>query len=193
MATFKQSLIAGITGSISTIIKGAFGLVSSFNKFIGEQVEGLAALVQMIPGVSKDLAKHVREAFQDQSKSIEKFGADLAKPFQDISDEQTEEAAGILEEQRKKNEAQGEKFMSSIKGFQFEFSKAGKITNEASKRNEKTARAVANLSTERAALAQTGTQEEFRIRQGAKQTEIAAKQLSEQKKLRVAIERIGTA
>jgi len=73
------------------------------------------------------------------------------------------------------------------------FLKAGEVTKQAAKDNKKTAAAVANLSTERAVLAQTGTQEEFRIRQGAKQTEIASKQLNEQKKLRLAIERIGTA
>ncbi len=193
MATFKQSIIAGVTGSISTVIKGAFGLLAKFNTFVGEQVEGLAALVQMIPGVSKDLAKNVREAFQDQSKSIEDFGAKLAKPFAEVSEENINEAAEILKQQKKKNEEQAKKFINPVDEILSGFLKAGEVTKQAAKDNKKTAAAVANLSTERAVLAQTGTQEEFRIRQGAKQTEIAAKQLSEQKKLRLAIERIGTA
>ena len=74
-----------------------------------------------------------------------------------------------------------------------EWKKTAEVAKESATETGKTAKAVANLSTERAVLAQTGTQEEFRIRQGAKQTEIAAKQLNEQKKLRLAIERIGTA
>ena len=193
MATFKQTLIAGITGSISTVINGAFGLLSKFNTFVGEQVEGLAALVQMIPGVSKDLSKNVREAFSEQSESIENFGKELSKPFADISEDQTNEAAKILEEQRKKNEEQSKKFIDATASLSADFKKAGEVAGDVAKTNESAAKAVAGLSDQRTSIAITGSQEEFRIRQGGQQLALQQKQLSEMKKTRIALERLGTA
>jgi hypothetical protein len=55
------------------------------------------------------------------------------------------------------------------------------------------AKAVSGLSDQRTSIAITGSQEEFRIRQGGQQLALQQKQLSEMKKTRIALERLGTA
>jgi len=161
LATFKQSLVAGITNAISGVVKGATSILVKFNTFLGELAEGFAAILQKLPGVSDDLAKKVREATQQENKNIKAFYGDIVKSLDLVTEQQTDEAAKILEKQRKQNEKQAAIFKGITKAFSFEFEKAGEKLSDA---NKKAADAVDIISGQRATLAATGTQEEFKIR-----------------------------
>ena len=190
---FGSTIKASFLTAAKFIIEGTFKLVAMFSDFIGSAFSEISKVAAFVGLIEESTANAIKEAFDDQGDAIRQFGVDLAKPTSDMLEKTTDKMANVFEENRKNSEKQGAAFKSITDKFSFTFKEAGKITKQAAKDNKKTAAAVANLSTERAVLAQTGTQEEFRIRQGAKQTEIASKQLNEQKKLRLAIERIGTA
>ena len=193
LATFQQTFTAGITGSISTVINGAFGLVAGFNDFLGGMIGGLAQLLEDIGLEDEGFAKNVRDAFADQSKEIKGFGKDLAEPFKVAAEDNINAAAKILEEQRKKNEADQAKFTAVLGNFNLKFAEASKVAADSSSKIISDAiKSTAGLSSERGGLALTGSQTEFNIRnsQGNKQIELATKQLTEQTKTRRALEKL---
>ena len=193
MLNFGNTLKAAILNSVRFAIEGVFKIIARFSDFIFMAVSEIAQVAEFLGALDEGTTDAILTTMSKVGTEIEGFGKMLAKPYADEFEKTTEEMGKVAEENRRKTQKFQSKFLEGITNFSEEWKKTAEVAKESATETGKTAKAVANLSTERAALAQTGTQEEFRIRQGAKQAEIATKQLNEQKKLRLAIERLGTA
>ena len=177
------------------MITGAFGMLSSFNQFIGDMVVGLATIVEMIPGVAEGLAGKVSKAFDEVSQDIENLGESLAAPFRKEAEAATDSAAKTLEDQRKKNEKMQKQFAGIIGAMGGKWEAITRSSAKIAKTNEDIIKKSISISAARGGLSLTGSQESVRLRNPTadKMLVIATKQLSETKKSRMAQERIGSA
>lgn len=158
IATFKQSMIIGITKPIQFIIKGAFNMLAKLarvlQKVLGEMAFGLAEL-----GVISDKsAGSVVEGFGDLATELTLAGRAIAKPFGDAQKQATEEMEDILTKQALKNQKQQQKFGGIMGKFGIKF---GDALKDAGKVAEKVTKAIAgtSVSDQFAGLALTGSQE----------------------------------
>jgi hypothetical protein len=182
MATFKQTLIAGFADTLSIVFDGVFGLLADFSDFIGDIVTNVASLLESIGLEESGFAKLVEESFQEQGDSLRNIGKEWAEGLKIISEEQTDEAASMLEDQREKNERQRKQFTSVIDEFNVSFAEASKVAVKAAEKNKDVANSIIGASEKRAGLATRGSQEEFMTRQQEVQIDLEAQQLAEQKK-----------
>ncbi len=191
IATFKQTFISGAATAISTVIDGAFSLVAKFSDFLGGMVTTLAKGLEAIGLEEEGFSKHVAESFKEQGDNLRNIGKEWADGLKIVADEQSTAAADILEKNRKKNESQQGKFTSVIGSFTTEWNKINKTTEKVAETNKKVAEEMSTISASRATSAVSGSQEEFKIRTGAKTAQqVAQRQLSETKKMRMTLDRI---
>jgi len=188
-----NTIKAGILNSISFIIKGSFGLIEKFSTFVGMAVSEIAEIGEFLGLLDDGTTDKIRTEFSKFGLEIEGLGEKFAKPFDEAFEDTTSEMAEVFKENRKESL----KYQNNIDNSLLEWKDSWKRASDDSKKiadsNKMAAKAVSGLSDQRTSIAITGSQEEFRIRQGGQQLALQQKQLSEMKKTRIALERLGTA
>lgn len=187
-----NTIKAGILNSISFIIKGSFGLIEKFSTFVGMAVSEISEIGEFLGLLDEGTTDKIRTEFSKFGLEIEGLGKKFAKPFDDAFEDTTDEMAKVFEENRKESLKYQSDINKSILEWKDRFQSTSKESKKIAEVNRDAAKAVAGLSDQRTSIAITGSQEEFRIRQGGQQLALQQKQLFEMKKTRQALEKLGT-
>lgn len=186
MSTFKQVFIAGVSDAVAVTLKGTFNALATFSNFVGDMVIDITALAEELGLVGEGMTDAVAESFGDQAMSLRAMGKDLAKPFEQAAEDNINEAAKILEEQSKKNEAAASIFKGTIGAFTLNF---GNAAEKVSKAVKETKKSLQSATDKRSGLLTRGSQEESTARnQSQARLDIAKQQLRYQKETAKAIQ-----
>jgi len=170
IATFKQSMIIGITKPIEFAIKGAFSLLSSLSGFIGKLILENSAILNEAGLMSDEMFQGISDSFVEQGMAIRKMGRDFSKPFADAQKDAEKEMVKILTNKFKKAQSQQLKFKGIIGEFTTNFGKA--LENAAAVPAKIVSKALeTSVSDKFAGLALSGSQEEANLLNAGKKNE----------------------
>ena len=155
-------------------------------------VSEIAEIGEFLGLLDEGATDKIRTQFSKFGLEIESMGKEFAKPFDDAFEDITDDMAGVFEENRKESEKYQAAMDDSLLKWKDSWAETTKEASKVSESNKAAAKAVAGLSDQRTSIAITGSQEEFRIRQGGQQLALQQKQLSEMKKTRRALEKLET-
>lgn len=190
MATFKQVFIAGVSDAVSVTLRGTFNALAKFSNFLGDMVIGVTALAEEMGMVEEGMTDAVAESFGEQAAKIRGVGRELAKPFEQASKENIDEAAKILEELSKKNKESALVFDDIFKAFSIDLSNLGGDIGETIEVERKK---LAKEGEQRAGMILTGSQEEARLLSSSqdKNLQLQQKQLRAQENTNSLLKAIG--
>lgn len=124
IATFKQSMIIGITKPIEAVIRGAFNGLALLSGFIGDQITAIAAGLSEIGVIDDNQLQAISDSFVEQRLMLRKTGRDFAKPFADAQKDAEKDMVNILTDKFKKDQKQQMRFKGIIGEFTTNFGKA---------------------------------------------------------------------
>ena len=191
LATFKDVFVAGVSGAISTVLKGTFNGLSKLSDFLGDLITEIAFGLSEIGAIDESLAESIAISFGDQSANLRRMGKDLAKPFQQAQEDALQSATDTLIDLDKKNEKDAFAFKSVLLNFDKNFK--GSI-KDAAKIPAQIASSAAKESQNRASLIESGSQEEARLLAGSsdKNLELQKQQLRAQENTNSILKAIGS-
>jgi len=194
IATFKQSMIIGITKPIEFVIKGVFGSLSFMIKELGLLIGGFAQRMAMMKVISQETADNIGGFFHESGNKLSKLGQNLSKPFVDAQAEAEKNMVDILTKKYKKDQEQQIKFKGLVGEFSVNFGKAA--ANAAAKASKKVSKVVSDsfgtsVSDKFAGLALSGSQEEANLMRVGKTAQIQKDQLRELAGIKKAVNKIG--
>ena len=180
IATFKQSLIIGVTKPIEFIVRGAFNLLSKLARGLRDTLAPILFGLVEVGAISNETAGNVVSTLGDISTELRLQGIKIAKPFADAQKEAEKEMANILADKFKKDQAQQNKFKGIIGDFTTKF---GNALEQAALVPTKIVSAAlkASVSDKFAGLALSGSQEEANLLNAGKKNEQV--QMNQLKKL----------
>lgn len=191
IATFKQSMIIGISRPIEAIIDFFFSAVNGIQEFVHQQVLTMAALLEGAGIEDEGFTESLSDEFLKQRLAFKKAGKDIAKPFGDAQKEAAKEMEDILTKQALKNQSQQQKFAGVISKFSIKFGdaieNAGKVAKEVTQ-----AITGPTISDRLAGLALSGSQEEARLLAGGEAIMLDKERNRELKKFNKNLKEIGT-
>lgn len=180
LATFRQTMIAGVSSAIKGVITFAFNMIAKLSDFIGDIV---VFILDKIPTVSFAFVKAAKASFEEQGNAIREFGKDIAQPFKETEDFFNDEAAKILEKIADKNKLDQTAFKSVLEKFNVNFKDAVKNAGEVTKKAFKDG--IDTATPQFAGIALSGSVEAFQAENeqiNIDQLNEARKQTIEQKK-----------
>ena len=175
IATFKQSMIIGISKPIEFVIKGAFGILSFMVKEMGLLIGTLAQSMAMFKIISQKTADNLGVFFHETGNNLSKLGQNLSKPFVEAQEQAEKDMVRILTERYKKDQKQQTRFKGIVGEFTTNF---GKALDNAAKVPAKVVAAAleasvseASVSEKFSGLALSGSQEEASLKNTIKNRE----------------------
>lgn len=191
IATFKQSMIIGITKPIEGVVRGAFGLLSKLARGLRDTLAPILFGLVEIGAISDKTAKNVVSTLGSISTDLHLQGLKIAKPFADAQREAEKEMVNILTDKFKKDQSQQLKFKGIIGEFTTNFGKA--LENAAAVPAKVVSAALkASVSDKFAGLALSGSQEEANLLSAGKKNEQVQKdQLKKLDAIAKGINKIG--
>lgn len=161
IATFKQSMIIGITKPIEFIVRGAFGLLSKLARSMRDTLAPIIFGLVEVGAMSDKTAQNVINQIGDLSTELHLRGLELSKPFADAQKQAEKDMTKILTEKFKKDQKQQLKFKGIIGEFTTNF---GNALENAAKVPAKIVKEALSVSDKFAGLALSGSQEEASLR-----------------------------
>jgi len=170
IATFKQSMIIGITKPIEAVIRGAFNGMALLSGFIGDQIVGIAAGLSELGVIDDNQLQAISDSFVEQRLMLRKTGREFAKPFADAQKDAEKQMVNILTDKFKKDQKNQMRFQGILGEFTTNFGKA--LDKAAKVPGEAVAAALsASVSDKFAGLALSGSQAESSLKNESRNRE----------------------
>jgi hypothetical protein len=170
IATFKQSLIIGITKPIQAVVRGAFGLLQKLFLGMRDMLAPILFGLVEVGAISDKTAQGLVNQFGDLATELHLQGVKIAKPFADAQKQAEKDMKRILTDKYKKDQKQQTRFKGIIGEFTTNF---GKALDNAAKVPAKVVAAAleASVSEKFSGLALSGSQEEASLKNTSKNRE----------------------
>jgi hypothetical protein len=170
IATFKQSLIIGITKPIQAVVRGAFGLLQKLFLGMRDMLAPILFGLVEVGAISDKTAQGLVNQFGDLATELHLQGIKIAKPFADAQKQAEKDMERILTDKYKKDQKQQTRFKGIIGEFTTNF---GKALDNAAKVPAKVVAAAleASVSEKFSGLALSGSQEEASLKNTSKNRE----------------------
>ncbi len=191
LATIKSSLTFGIAKTLEGLTNGIFKAITFFHKFIGQQVQTLAFMLESAGLEGEGFGQAVADEFGDQRAALTKMQRSFTKPLVQVQKTAFKEMVSTLTDQMSKNKKFTKIFMKGIDEFSMKLEKAEEKT--AVKTADIVAKAAIGVSKQMIGMISSGSQEEQNIlnKKQDKNLVIQTKQLKEMKELKRAVLHLG--